>query len=88
MSIIGFVFAVMGTLFKISHWEFGFFSPNLILGISVGFSLLSTFVVLVDILKNPLKNKFLWLMPLFFVGNLVAIIYLINRETHLRKTIR
>lgn len=85
LSIIGFVMSLLGAFIKISHWEFWGVSPNFLLGISIIFSLLSIFIVLLDVLKNPIKNKFLWIAPLLFVGNLVSIIYLINRETHLRK---
>ena len=88
ISIMGFVFTFTGTLFKLSHWHFGFITPNIFLFVSIVFSLLSIFVVLLDIAKNPLKNKLLWIIPLLFVGNLVAIIYLINREVHLRKALR
>jgi len=45
--------------------------------------LLAIFVVLLDIIKNPIKNKFLWIIPLLFVGNIVSMIYLINRESHI-----
>ena len=88
ISVIGFIITVIGALFKLSHWSFGIFTPNLVLSISIVFSLLSIFVVLLDIAKNPIKNKLLWIIPLLFVGNLVAIIYLINREVHLRKALR
>ena len=88
ISILGFIFTVIGTLLKLSHWSFGIFTPNLVLSISIVFTLLAIFVVLLDIIKNPIKNKFLWIIPLLFVGNLVAIIYLINREVHLRKALR
>ena len=52
------------------------------------FSLFAIFVVLLDIIKNPLKNKFLWIIPLLFVGNIVAMIYLMNRESHIRRALR
>ena len=88
ISILGFIFTVIGTLLKLSHWSFGIFTPNLVLSISIVFTLLAIFVVLLDIIKNPIKNKFLWIVPLFFTGNIVTIIYLINREVHLRKALR
>ncbi len=88
ISIMGTVFAILGTLYKLSHWHFGFITPKILLSISIIFSLLSIFIVLLDIVKNPIKNKLLWIIPLLFAGNLVAIIYLINREVHLRKALR
>ena len=88
ISILGFIFTVIGTLLKLSHWSFGIFTPNLVLSISIVFTLLAIFVVLLDIIKNPIKNKFLWIVPLFFTGNIVTIIYLINREVHLRRALR
>ncbi len=83
ISILGFIFTVIGTLLKLSHWSFGIFTPNLVLSISMVFLLFAIFVVLLDIIKNPIKNKFLWIIPLLFVGNIVAMIYLMNREAHL-----
>ena len=88
ISILGFIFTVIGTLLKLSHWSFGIFTPNLLLSISMVFSLFAIFVVLLDIIKNPIKNKFLWIIPLLFVGNIVAMIYLMNREAHLRRASR
>lgn len=57
ISILGFIFTVIGTLLKLSHWSFGIFTPNLLLSISIVFTLLAIFVVLLDIIKNPIKNK-------------------------------
>ena len=88
ISILGFIFTVIGTLLKLSHWSFGIFTPNLVLSMSIVFSLLSIFVVLLDIIKNPIKNKFLWIIPLLFVGNIVSMIYLMNRESHIRRALR
>ena len=88
ISILGFIFTVIGTLLKLSHWSFGIFTPNLVLSISMVFSLFAIFVVLLDIIKNPLKNKFLWIIPLLFLGNIISIIYLINRESHIRRALR
>ena len=88
ISILGFIFTVIGTLLKLSHWSFGIFTPNLVLSISIVFTLLAIFVVLLDIIKNPIKNKFLWIIPLLFVGNIVSMIYLINRESHIRRALR
>ena len=88
ISILGFIFTVIGTLLKLSHWSFGIFTPNLVLSISMVFTLLAIFVVLLDIIKNPIKNKFLWIIPLLFVGNIVSMIYLINRESHIKRALR
>ena len=88
ISILGFIFTVIGTLLKLSHWSFGIFTPNLVLSISIVFTLLAIFVVLLDIIKNPIKNKFLWIIPLLFVGNIVSMIYLINRESHIKRALR
>ena len=88
ISILGLILTVIGTLMKLTHWSFGIFTPNLVLSISIVFTLLAIFVVLLDIIKNPIKNKFLWIIPLLFVGNIVAMIYLMNREAHLRRALR
>ena len=57
ISILGFIFTVIGTLLKLSHWSFGIFTPNLLLSISIVFSLFAIFVVSLDIIKNPIKNN-------------------------------
>lgn len=88
ISILGLILTVIGTLMKLNHWSFGIFTPNLLLSISMVFSLFAIFVVLLDIIKNPIKNKFLWIIPLLFIGNIVAIIYLINRESNIRRALR
>ena len=88
ISVLGFIITVIGALFKLSHWSFGIFTPNLLLSISMVFSLFAIFVVLLDIIRNPIKNKFLWIIPLLFVGSIVAMIYLMNREAHLRRASR
>lgn len=88
ISILGLILTVIGTLMKLNHWNFGAITPNMILGVSTIFSLIALFVVIIDITRNPLKNKFLWIVPLFFTGNIVTIIYLINREAHLRRALR
>ena len=88
ISILGLILTVIGTLMKLNHWSFGIFTPNLLLSISIVFTLLAIFVVLLDIIKNPIKNKFLWIIPLLFVGNIVSMIYLINRESHIRRALR
>ena len=80
ISILGFIFTVIGTLLKLSHWSFGIFTPNLVLSISIVFTLLAIFVVLLDIIKNPIKNKFLWIVPLFFTGNIVTINTVLNKN--------
>lgn len=88
ISIMGIVLTFLGTLFKLSHWHFGFITPNILLLGSIIFSLLSVSVVLLDIVRNPIKNKLLWGFPLLFIGNLIAMIYLINRDVHIRKALR
>ena len=88
ISILGLILTVIGTLMKLNHWSFGIFTPNLLLSISIVFTLLAIFVVLLDIIKNPIKNKFLWIIPLLFVGNIVSMIYLINRESHIKRALR
>ena len=88
IAILGLILTVIGTLMKLNHWNFGAITPNIILAISTVLTLISFFVVILDILRNPLKNKFLWIAPLLFIGNLVAVIYLMNREAHLKRALR
>lgn len=85
VAILGFIFTISGTLMKISHWSIGILTPNTLLSLSIVFTFLAFFVVLIDMVKNPIKNKFLWIVPLLFLGNLVAIVYLLVRDAHLKK---
>jgi hypothetical protein len=87
ISISGFAFSIIGAFLRF-HIGFELFTPSFLLSISVIFSLISIFIVLIDLIKNPIKNKSMWIIPLLFVGNLVAIIYLINREAHLRRALK
>ena len=57
ISVLGFIITVIGSLFKLSHWSFGIFTPKLLLSISIVFSLFAIFVVSLDIIKNPIKNN-------------------------------
>ncbi len=57
---------------------------NLIYGTSFLFTLLPWSVVLVDVIRSRVHNKLMWFVALFTVAPLAAILYLANREKHLR----
>lgn len=42
------------------------------------------FVVRIDLIKNNIRNKPMWFVERFAIGTLTTILYLINREKHLR----
>ena len=69
---------MIGTLLKLSHWSFGIFTQIYYYQFQLFFTLFAIFVVLLDIIKNPIKINFLWIIPLLFVGNIVSMIYLME----------
>ena len=88
IAVIGLIAGIFGALMKITHWEMDANVMKIILIVSIVFTLTAIFVVLLDIIRNPILNKFLWFVPLLFFGNIVAIVYLLVRDAHLRKAIK
>lgn len=84
LAIIGFVILATTTFLEILNNDFSGDYPRLIQGIGIAFMIVPWVNVLIDILRNPIKNKFMWFVGLFTPGPLTMFLYLINRETHLR----
>lgn len=84
ISMISFIICVGYYLFKATKgesannpFEFAFLFGSLA-------QLIIWFIVLVDIIRNPILNKSFWYIAMLFIGPLTCILYLINREKHLR----
>jgi hypothetical protein len=82
------MFSFMGLFisFLSKTHQIEFESPYLDLAISftVVLQFITWMVVIVDIIRNPIHNKTMWYMGMIVMGPLTAILYLINREKHLR----
>lgn len=87
-AIIGLVLLVIGAFLKITHWSFnGIAAGTLLLPIGVILHGIAWFVVLYDLIVNPIRNKVLWFLGMIFMHNITVILYLINREKHLPRKV-
>ena len=80
IAIIGFAVIVLGAILKITHFSFYFFTGNSTLLIGSTITMLVWSVVFIDILRNNVKNSFMWIILMFLLGNLAPLLYLINRK--------
>ena len=83
LAIIGFLLVIICTALKITNKDF---SENSQLGIGIAllFQIVPWIVVLIDLIRNKIRNKIMWFVGMFAFGSLTVILYLINREKHLR----
>jgi len=88
VSGISIVTTFVSVYLKLTHIDLDLFLLDLFLFLSVLGAAISVFVVLVDIIRNPYKNKWLWIIPLLFVGNIVAFVFLLNRNGHINKILK
>lgn len=80
-AIIAFFIFVIGAFCKMTHVQFLGFSPNLVLGIGWGILLFVWFIVIIDAVRNGVKNPFMWIVAFAFFGSIASIIYLYYRNT-------
>lgn len=80
IASIGFFFVILSTYLKITDKNYS----ELFLGIALLFQIIPQIIVIIDIIRNQLHNKLMWLVGMFSFGSLATIIYLLNREKHLR----
>ena len=83
-SIIGIVLLIYGFLKNILQTDPNQGYINLIYGTSFLFTLLPWSIVLVDVIRSRVHNKMMWFAALFMVAPIATLLYLINREKHLR----
>ena len=50
--IIGFIITILGSLFKITHWEFGIFNGNILLTIGMFTEILAGILFIIKLLSN------------------------------------
>ena len=80
-----FILLPLGGLMKINHWELEFLNGSIVLSIGIILHIILFFIVLYDIIINPLRNKFLWLIGMLFFSSITMIFYLINRDKHIKR---
>ncbi|WOC53048.1 hypothetical protein BPO_2401 [Bergeyella porcorum] len=80
IASVGLFFVIISTYLKIIDKNYS----ELLLGIALLFQIIPQIIVLIDIIRNQLHNKLMWLVGMFTFGPLATIIYLLNREKHLR----
>ena len=84
LAIIGFLIVIIGTYLKLTNKDFSENYSQLGIGIALIFQIVPWFVVLIDLIRNQIRNKTMWFVGMFAFGSLTVILYLINREKHLR----
>ncbi|WP_124641706.1 MULTISPECIES: hypothetical protein [Amniculibacterium] len=84
LVIIGFVLVTVSIYLKIINKNFSENYSHLFLGIGLLIQLIPWIVVLIDLIRNQIHNKILWFVGMFSFGSLCIILYLLNREKHLR----
>lgn len=84
LAISGFAIVIISAYLKITDKNFAENFSQLALGIALIFQIVPWFVVLIDLIRNQIRNKLMWFIGMFAFGSLTVILYLINREKHLR----
>ena len=84
LAIFGFLIVIISAYLKIYNKDFSQNYSELGFGIALLFLILPWFVVLIDLIRNHIRNKIMWFVGMFAFGSLTVILYLINREKHLR----
>ena len=85
ITAIGFLIVLIGAWTKITHMSLFGLSPNIILNAGMILSVPGWIVSFVDMLRNKIKNSFMWLICLLFMGVLGSLIYLLRRNQILSK---
>ncbi len=84
LAILGFALVIISTYLKITDKNFAENNSQLFIGIALLLQIVPWIVVLIDLIKNQIHNKIMWFVGMFAFGSLTTIIYLLNREKHLR----
>ena len=80
IAILGFIIILLGAFFKITHFICFGLTGNVLITIGTFLSFLSTIIVIIDVVRNKIKNYILWLLFLALFGGITSIIYLIKRK--------
>lgn len=80
IAILGFIIILLGAFFKITHFIYFGLTGNVLITLGTFLSFLSTIIVIIDVVRNKIKNYILWLLFLALFGGITSIIYLIKRK--------
>jgi hypothetical protein len=83
-TLIGFFIVLLGSYLKITHDLATEPYLELILGLGVLIHFVSLIIVIYDLVRNPIRNKFMWFFGFLVLGSIAIILYLINRNALIR----
>lgn len=87
LALTAFVLVILGSLLKMNQTEIAsFLHSNVVLGIGLALHFTAFFVVLYDLIVNPVRNKIMWLIGIFIFSSVTVIFYLITRDNHLERS--
>lgn len=84
LAILRFAFVMFTIYMKITDKNFAENYSHLFIGIAFLLQIIPWIVVLIDLTRNRIHNKTMWFVGMFAFGSLTTILYLLNREKHLR----
>lgn len=76
LFILGFLMGFCGALFKILHFP----GANNMLVLASIIQLIAWLVVLFDVLRNNIYNKFLWVISVILFGGIGSVVYILKRD--------
>lgn len=80
LVVYNFCFPILAALAKIQHWNVG---SGLLL-VSLTISAFVIFIFLLDILRNSIYHKVLWILLLFILPTITPFFYLVQRDKLIR----
>ncbi|MBS1549942.1 MAG: hypothetical protein JSS94_08790 [Bacteroidetes bacterium] len=83
MATLGLLSFAFSFYLKFNTSQSDLSSIDFILGIGALLQFVVWLIVMVDIIRNPIHNKWMWYISLFTFAPLACILYLINRDKHM-----
>ena len=75
--VIGnFLFTFFGAISKLQSWDYS--EIYLMIGVILFFT--TWLIILIDMVRNKINNKTLWIMSMFIIPSLAQIYYMIQRD--------
>ncbi len=84
LSVTAFVLMIFSTYLKITDGNYAQNNADLIIAIAMFFHIILWFVIIIDMIRNQIKNKTMWIVGMFMFSSITLITYLITRENHLQ----
>lgn len=76
MVVVGILFTVLGTFFKILHWPLN----NQLLTFGIFISGVSWIIIMADMIQQDIYNKGFWVLSMFVLPWLTPLLYLFRRN--------